>query len=293
MGIIKKLRIKLRPIKPIVKGLIMVLIGLLLTRNEIGVGRLTTNIIFGLISYLFLALGGYFGLSILMMRNHAIKIKKTIELRSDLLFYITNIMGIVIVAVYVIFYYLDILVIITPAVIIAIWCLLGLHASRNREKSRLIIHLTSTLIFTMGLIFGASLNNILISLPVIFFFISITTLQLSREFVKGYINTKIMEGASNEEFYDSYFKNMELGMISKFCIILHVIASLFLVLPIFLGLSNLFLFLYLMIPAESLIIIATYLMVKVKNEKKDVRRIRMILKFAILLELLSFVVAAS
>ena len=49
---------RLKFYKPSIKGIIMVIIGMALTRYEIGVGILTTNFIFGILSYFFISLSG-------------------------------------------------------------------------------------------------------------------------------------------------------------------------------------------------------------------------------------------
>lgn len=56
----KEIKRCLKFFRPSIKGMIMVFIGIIITRYGIGVGYLTTNTIFGTLAYFFLAGSGLF-----------------------------------------------------------------------------------------------------------------------------------------------------------------------------------------------------------------------------------------
>lgn len=282
--IIGKVKTPFGVIKPVLKGLIMVLIGIIYTRPGVGIGRLSSNLIFGLISYLFIGMAALFLIQIIKMRNFTLSLKKPIELRSDYAFGFFTIVGILIVVLYWIFYNLDIWIIIVAISTAILFDLLCVYALKERGKSSLMMMLISTLIFTVGIIYGAALNSGLIYLSVWFFFSSASFLQMAREFVKTCIQPENVP-----DFAPTIDKEKALTLSKN----LQIVAFILMFVPLFLNLINFFLYLYFLIAFGILMAFSLLKTSKSKSKDFKCKNIAILLKWAIFVQLLSFLIAGA
>jgi len=277
------LKAALNVFKPCLKGIIMVIIGMLNTRAGIGIGRLTSNLLYGLIGFGLIAISGLFIMEMIKMRNLTITIISPIELRSDLFSAIFAFSGIAVIVLYSIFANLGFLPILISFLIVILLYLLALIALNNRKYSRVIGNIITTLIFSLGLIFGATLNNAMFSLPIWLFFLGISLLQMPRELMKDAI--KVEEWSE----MDNAVSNEEVLKVSS---ILIVISIAIIVIALFSGLRSPLLYLYLVIIA---LIFISFALLKIKKQAIDgsgIESINKLLKYTIFFQMIAFVAAA-
>ncbi len=164
---------------PIVEGMIIVLFGLYLTRSNVGTGRFETNMLFGTLAYFFLGLSGQ--LIVKNLQESKKKSSKIALIVSSLMYSFGFVLTLIIMAVF----NLDIFILIPLISIGLLWIVLWLYAS-SKDKEELIITLLPCLVFSIGLIYGAILNQVIFPLYVLTFFVTFLFLQLSREFIKEF-----------------------------------------------------------------------------------------------------------
>ena len=173
-----KNRIALRDFcKTSIKGMIIVVFGLYLTRFNVGIGRYETNILFGTTAYLFLALSG------LQMVKYLQNSDEKTSLHAFIMSIIMYAIGFTVTLINMAIFNLDILILIPLIVIGGLWIGLSLFASK-KDKSEIVIKILICLSFSLGLIYGASLNLVIFPIYVLFFFFTFFFLQLSREYIK-------------------------------------------------------------------------------------------------------------
>jgi len=172
-----------------IKGMIIVVFGLYLTRFNVGTGRYETNILFGAIAYLFLARSG-----LLMVKYLQNSDEKT-SLHAFIMSIIMYAIGFTVTLINMAVFNLDILILIPLIVIGGLWIGLSLFASK-KDKSEIVIKILMCLSFSLGLIYGASLNLVIFPIYVLFFFFTFFFLQLSREYIK---DVRDLEGIVKEK----------------------------------------------------------------------------------------------
>lgn len=175
--------------KTSIKGMIIVVFGLYLTRFNVGAGRYGTNILFGTTAYLFLALSG-----LLMVKYLQNSDEKT-SLHAFIMSIIMYAIGFTVTLINMAVFNLDILILIPLIVIGGLWIGLSLFASK-KDKSEIVIKILMCLSFSLGLIYGASLNLVIFPIYVLVFFFTFFFLQLSREYIK---DVKDLEGIVKEK----------------------------------------------------------------------------------------------
>ena len=175
--------------KTSIKGMIIVVFGLYLTRFNVGAGRYGTNILFGTTAYLFLALSG-----LLMVKYLQNSDEKT-SLHAFIMSIIMYAIGFTVTLINMAVFNLDILILIPLIVIGGLWIGLSLFASK-KDKSEIVIKILLCLSFSLGLIYGASLNLVIFPIYVLVFFFTFFFLQLSREYIK---DVKDLEGIVKEK----------------------------------------------------------------------------------------------
>jgi len=164
---------------PAIEGVIIVIFGLYLTRSNVGAGRFETNMMFGTLSYFFLALSGQFISRSLHLSDK--KESKYALIISTILYSVGFILTLIMMAVF----NLDIFILIILISIGLLWVVLWLYAS-SKDKEELIIKILACLVFTIGIIYGASLNQVVFPIQVLTFFSIFFFLQLSREYIKEF-----------------------------------------------------------------------------------------------------------
>jgi len=189
--------------KPSIKGMIIVVFGLYLTRFNVGAGRYETNILFGITAYLFLALSG-----LLMVKYLQNSDEKT-SLHAFIMSIIMYAIGFTVTLINMAVFNLDILILIPLIVIGGLWIGLSLFASK-KDKSEIVIKILLCLSFSLGLIYGASLNLVIFPIYVLVFFFTFFFLQLSREYIK---DVRDLEGIVKEKKHR--IKNLRKRIVSK------------------------------------------------------------------------------
>ena len=104
-----KIRSRLRPAKPVFKGVIMVFIGIYITRQFVGIGRYSSNLLFGLIAYIFIAVSGLICVRIMQFNQNSSSNRKITEKQLLLIMVSIYAIGFIITLLDILFYYLDIL----------------------------------------------------------------------------------------------------------------------------------------------------------------------------------------
>lgn len=189
--------------KTSIKGMIIVVFGLYLTRFNVGAGRYGTNILFGTTAYLFLALSG-----LLMVKYLQNSDEKT-SLHAFIMSIIMYAIGFTVTLINMAVFNLDILILIPLIVIGGLWIGLSLFASK-KDKSEIVIKILLCLSFSLGLIYGASLNLVIFPIYVLVFFFTFFFLQLSREYIK---DVRDLEGIVKEKKHR--IKNLRKRIVSK------------------------------------------------------------------------------
>ena len=267
-------------LKPSIKGVIMVIIGILSTREGLGVGRLTTNLIFGTMTYFLLALSTHFLIKTLRSETELAQNERKSQKNARIIFGVLCGGGIGVAIIHAMFDNLGFLIIIVAISIGAIWLLLGYYADKKENKD-FVISVIISLTFTFGVIYGAALNALhilFIPLFIFLFFFSASFLQLSREMVKGRIG------------FD-YDENNQL----KVSLVFQINAVIFLLLPFYSDLASLVLFIYPMIAGSIVIGVAAILTYKETKEEpvRNAKKIAKLLRVGILIEIIAFIFANS
>ena len=265
----------------------MAIIGVLISRVNVGIEQFITNLIYAPIAYLFIALSGLAVIKILQIlqdpsHNSKINLKQAIGL-----FGVLYVVGIVLTVVNVVLYSLNTFVIIYTIIIVVLWVSLGLFADKNIIKTEYVCVSIVSLVFTLGIIYGALLNTSIIPLSIYFIFLTASFLQSAREFVKSY-DKKDRGGGfitiNNEE---------EREKILKISLTFQVLSSIFFILPLFSTITYPILYLFVMIIGLIIIGSAMVLTLKSIKEKRDYLRTSWLLKMGILMELIAFFVVGS
>jgi len=282
---IYKLKISFQFLKPIIKGCIMVFIGILLTRIGIGVGRLTTNLIYGTLAFFFLAFSALVVIEIIRISEDPSYNSPITKKQAIVLFGVMNAIGLCLTVINVIVYYLSILSIVIAVSVGVLWLGLGLYAIK-REKNDVIIKLIITLAFSVGIIYGATLNVLFIPVYVYSFFLTASFLQLSRE------NVKILNIGDRNKSPKLKMSSEERVKILKSSLILQLLAIVFLILPVFTNIMNPILYILPLVFGLIIIGLAAILTKKSISNQRDYKKLGFILKIGILVELIAFILAS-
>ena len=261
-------------IKSGIKGSIMVAIGLWIT--SVGIGRFTTNLFFGPLAFFFIAVSGPILFKTLQELEDPnfdnLKFLKGLVIFGGM--YIT---GCTITIYNVMVYNLDLFGIFLITIIGLIWFFLS-YIAPNLKNDEISEDLVISLAFTLGIIYGALLNQFYIPIYVYFFFLTALFLQLSRESIKRFNNLEREEA-------NPAFEKLRLPLIFQ------TIAIIFFVLPLITTISNLILYLYLMLIGLIFIGLATFLTLKSLRDMRKFKKIGLLLRIGILIELLAFLLA--
>jgi len=270
-----------------VKGSIMAIIGVLISRVNIGIEQFITNLIFAPIAYLFIAISGLTVIKILQItqastNNSKINLKQALALFGSI-----YVVGIVLTVVNVVLYSLNTFVIIYIVIIEVLWVSLGLLAYKNKINTAFACVTIVSLVFTLGIIYGALLNTLTIPLSIYFILITASFLQSAREFIKSYDKKNRGGGfitINNEEQRD---KTLKLSLIFQ------ILSSAFFIITAFSNIAYPVLYIFVMIIGLIFIGAAMVLTFKSIKEKRDYLRTSWLLKYGILMELIAFFVVGS
>jgi 4-hydroxybenzoate polyprenyltransferase len=291
--------------RPCFKGAIMVIIGILLTRmgwgdvGPTGFGRLTTNLIFAPISYFLIALAGLFMIKIIKVLETPSQDAPTPQINTKiftnfLIFVILYIVGIFIMVCNVIRYNIDLYAIYFIIFIGILWLLLGYYAIQ-KQQAQLVRDLIVTLAFTLGIFYGAISNIIFLPIWIYLIFLAAFFLQFSRELVKRFPDEGEKEGADDtseelEQPKDPQ-KILKISLIFQLAAIGFLILIFLTLLP-YIGIYAPVFYLWPMIPGAILIGVASFFTWKSLSSERKPKRIRILLRIAILIELIAFILAS-
>ncbi len=276
----------IRPINCLM-GALTVIIGLLNTRLGIPLDKLLINIILGVFTYIFIAAAG-----MIINDIYDIEIDKinrperpiprgSINLKqAKLLFSIYLIIGLALSILHSILFNLGLLNI----VLASFFGFIGWVYAKWGKKSGFFGNIAVGISFSIGMVYGAVLNNSSIPPFIYFFFITAFSLLVSREIIKG---CEDIEGDKNHGVKTLAIK---IGIRKSIYIslVFSITAIIFFILPIFTNILNPILFIILMVFGFIDVFYAIFLMLTTKLERKDFKRISLLLKIGAFLGLIAF-----
>ena len=280
----------LRPINDIM-GSFTVIIGILNTRTGIGFERIIINIILGILTYFFLA-----GSGMVINDIYDIEIDKINRperpiprgaitlLQAKYLFAGVFILGITISIIHSLILNLGFLNII----IAIIFGFMGWVYAKWGKKSGFFGNILVSISFSIGLIYGAILNGLVVPIYIYYFFLACFFGLLSREIIKG---CEDIEG-DKEEGVKTLAIQIGIKKSTYFSMSFAVLAIIFYILPIFTNIINRLLFSFSMIFGITVIFYAIVLMLRKNLEKKGFSRISLLIKIAGFLGLIAFILAS-
>ena len=288
-----KLKDTLEIARPIncVMGALSVIIGLLNTRIDIPVERLVINIILGVFTYIFIAASGMvindiYDVEIDKINRPERPIPRgSITLKqAKLLFIIYLSFGIILCIVNTILFNLSLL----NFILASFFGFIGWVYAKWGKKSGFFGNLVVGISFSIGLVYGALLNSILIPLYILYFFITAFSLLVSREIIKG---CEDIEGDKKQGVKTLAIK-YGVKNSRNIALIFAVIAIIFFILPISTNILNLPLFIVLMIVGLIEVAYTIFLMLTSKLEVRDLKKISLFLKIGMFIGLIAFLFAS-
>ena len=279
----------LRPIN-CVMGSLTVIIGILNTRTGIAAEIVLLNIILGIITYFFLA-----GSGMVINDIYDIEIDKinrperpipsgriTLE-QAKVWFLVTYGIGIGLAIINSLIFNLGILNILLAAFFGFIGWVYAKWGKKSGFPGNIIVGIS----FSIGLIYGAVLNDANIPSYIYFFFLTSFFLLMSREIVKG---CEDIEGDKKEGVKTLAITiGLKKALISS--IICQILAITFFILPYFTPIINPILFLISMFFGLGIVGFALILSIKSKLQQEEFKKISLLLKIGALLGLIAFLLA--
>jgi len=272
-------------------GSLTVIIGFLNTRTAMTIGNLLINILLGVITYFFIA-----GSGMVVNDIYDIEIDKinkpnrpiprgSITLKqAKLLYFFYLIIGLAFAFIHSILFNLGILNILIAALFGFIGWLYAYWGKKSGFPGNIIVSVS----FSIGLIYGAILNNSTIPNYIYFFFLTSFFLLLSREIIKG---CEDIEG-DKKEGVKTLAIRIGIKPATRIATLSSALAIIFFILPYFTNIINRFLFLISMFFGLVDVSYAIFLMLKIILIQKDFKKISLLLKIAALLGLIAFIFAS-
>jgi len=280
----------MRPINDIM-GSLTVIIGILNTRTGVPLPILIVNIILGILTYFFIA-----GAGMIVNDIYDIEIDKINRPERPIpsgrismnqakwLFIATFIIGVTIAIVHSLIFFLGIL-----NIFLAVFFgFMGWIYAKWGKKSGFPGNIIVSISFSIGLLYGAVLNNSIIPLYIYFFFLASFFFLLAREIVKG---CEDIEG-DKKEGIKTLAITIGIKKALYTSIICQISAIIFFILPLFTDIINPLLFLITMSFGLTFVIIAVILSIRSKLRKEEFGKISLFLKIGALLGLLAYIFAS-
>ena len=172
-----------------IKGGVLAFIGILITRWNVGFGRFTINIYFGLPIYFLIACSGMLVALILKIEESPDERKtlksKKLEISSAVLYIAAFITSII----HTISYNLEVLNVFLLAFIGVVW-FLSVFYGKTWNRKNLLANILIGLSFSLGIIYGAAINGAMIPISIFIFFGAIFLLQFSKDLINESKNEK-------------------------------------------------------------------------------------------------------
>ncbi len=280
----------LRPINDIM-GSLTVIIGILNTRTNISAYLVIINIILGVITYFFVAGSGMvindiYDLEIDKINRPERPIPSgriTIQ-QAKIIFLSTYGIGVGLAIIHSFFFNIGFL-----NIILAVFFgFIGWVYAKWGKKSGFLGNIIVSISFSIGLIYGAILNNSNIPPYIYFFFLTSFFLLLSREVIKG---CEDIEG-DKEQNVKTLAIRIGVKKSTIIAIVFSFAAILFFILPYFTPIINPFLFLISMFFGLVDVGYAIILMISAKLIKENFKKISLLLKIGAFLGLIAFLLAS-
>ena len=272
-------------------GSLTVVIGLLNTRIGVSFDILLIYIILGVLTYFFLA-----GSGMVINDIYDIEIDKinrpervlpsgrmTIN-QAKILFILTYGIGILLAILHSLIFNLGFI-----NIILAIFFgFIGWIYAAWGKKQGFIGNIIVGVSFSIGLIYGAILNSIIIPSYIIFFFLTSFFLLISREIIKG---CEDIEG-DKEEGVKTLAIKLGIKKATYSSIIFEILGIIFFVLPLFTNIINPILFMFSMFFGIAVVSVALIKSFDRNLERKNFKIISLLLKIGALLGLIAFLLAS-
>ena len=279
----------LRPINGLMGGL-TVIIGILNTRIDVDPITLIFNIIFGVLTYFFISgssmvINDYYDIEIDKINRPERPIPRgSITLnQAKIIWIITILIGTILSILHSLLFKIGYLV----TIIVVFMAFIGWLYAAWGKKSGFLGNIIVGISFSIGLIYGAMLNNSIIPPYIYYFFLTSFFLLLSREVIKG---CEDVEGDKNEGVRTLAIR-IGIKKSTMVAMILAIVAIVFYILPYFTVINQL-LFLISMIFGLAVVAFAVILMLKGNLINKDFKKVSLLLKIGAFLGLLTFLLAS-
>jgi geranylgeranylglycerol-phosphate geranylgeranyltransferase len=279
-----------RPLNDIM-GSLSVIIGILNTRIGVDILTLVFNIILGVFTYFFIAASGniindYYDIEIDKVNRPDRPIPRgAISLnQARNLWIITAVIGIGISILHSFLFQIFFINIIIVVFMVFIGWLYAAWGKKNGFIGNIIVSAS----FSIGLIYGAILNNSNVPYYIYFFFLTSFFLLVSREIIKG---CEDIEGDKNEGVKTLAIR-IGIKKSTYFAMFFAVLAMIFYILPYFTNILNPLLFLISMAFGFIVVLLAFILMIKSSLEKENFTKISKLLKIGAYLGLIAFLLAS-
>ena len=280
----------MRPVNCIM-GSLTVIIGILNTRTGVPFDMLLVNIILGVLTYYFLA-----GAGMIINDIYDIEIDKinrpsrpipsgSVSLKqAKILFILTFGIGVAIAVLHSFLFNLGFI-----NIIIAVFFgLIGFVYAKYGKKSGFPGNIIVSISFSIGLIYGAVLNSLLVPSYIYFFFLTSFFLLMAREVIKG---CEDIEGDKKEGVKTLAIK-IGIKKATYISIFFQILGIIFFVLPLCTEIINPILFMFSMFFGVAVVGFAIIKSFGRTLEKKDFKVISLTLKFGMLLGLIAFILAS-
>jgi geranylgeranylglycerol-phosphate geranylgeranyltransferase len=280
----------LRPLNCIM-GSLTVLIGILNTRVGVETTTLIINIILGIFTYFFIAGSGnvindYYDIEIDKINRPDRPIPRgSITLKQAMIWWIISaLIGLIIAILHGILFISVLLNIIIALFMIFIGWLYAAWGKKSGFVGNIIVSVS----FSIGVVYGAILNNSNVPFYIYYFFLTSFFLLISREIIKGCedIEGDQKEGVKTLAIRIGIMKSTKISMVFGIC------AIIFFILPYFTSIINPLFFLISMFFGLGIVCYAVILMMKRSFERDDFKKISLVLKLGAYLGLVAFLFAS-
>jgi len=279
----------LRPINGLMGGL-TVIIGILNTRIDVDPITLIFNIIFGVLTYFFISgssmvINDYYDIEIDKINRPERPIPRgSITLKqAKILWIITVLIGTILSIIHSVLFNIGYLI----TIIVVFMAFIGWLYAAWGKKSGFIGNIIVGISFSIGLIYGAMLNNSIIPPYIYYFFLTSFFALLSREVIKG---CEDVEGDKNEGVRTLAIR-IGIKKSTIISMIFAIGAIIFYILPLFTVINQL-LFLISMVFGLAVVLYAVILMLKINLVNKDFKKVSLLLKIGAFLGLITFLLAS-
>jgi geranylgeranylglycerol-phosphate geranylgeranyltransferase len=279
-----------RPINCLM-GSLTVVIGLLNTRNNVPLDKLTINIIIGVVSYIFLAASGntindIYDIEIDKINRPERPIPRgSISLKqAKKLYFLYLGIGIILSYLNTLIFSLTWIIL----VLVPFFGFIGWVYAKWGKKSGFLGNIIVGVSFSIGLVYGAYLNSEIIPPYILYFFITAFSLLVAREIIKG---CEDIEGDKNQGVKTLAIK-IGIKASRNISVLFALLAVVFFILPTFTNILNIFLFIIFMVIGLIEVGYTIVLMFISDLKKEDLKKISLLLKIGMLLGLIAFLFAS-